>query len=129
MKNEFTLETLNVYKLACELSVLAWDIYKDLDLDQKIILGQQFVKSVDSIGANIAEGYGRYHYLDKVRFYYNARASLFEVIHWLNLLVQRELISQDTYNHLLDKIKDLRIKLNGWIKFNLDKKKSEQNNQ
>ena len=125
MKGDFTLKNLEVYKFSCELSVIAWDIYKNLELDQKIIIGQQFVKAVDSVGANIAEGYGRYHYLDKIRFYYTSRASLFEAIHWVDLLEERKLLSEDTYNIFKDKAEDLRIKLNGWIKFNLDRRNAE----
>ena len=124
MKNDFTLKNLEVYKSARELSVLAWELYKNLELDQKIIIGQQFVKSVDSIGANIAEGYGRYHYLDKIRFYYTARASLFEAIHWTELLNERELLKDEIRNNFIAKAENLHAKLNGWIKFNLEKKKS-----
>src|SRR4030042_4722545 len=97
MKNVFTLENLEVYKSSRELSKLAWDVYVGLELDQKIIIGQQFVKSTDSVGANIAEGYGRYHYLDKIRFYYNSRASLFEAIHLAALLNERGLIDEEKY--------------------------------
>ncbi|GIV44793.1 MAG: hypothetical protein KatS3mg035_1916 [Bacteroidia bacterium] len=31
-------------------------------------MGDQFVRATDSIGANIAEGYGRFHYLEKLKF-------------------------------------------------------------
>jgi four helix bundle protein len=52
-------------------------------MNQKHI-GDQFLRAVDYIGANIAEGYGRYHYLDKVKFYYNSRAFHFEAFtHWI----------------------------------------------
>jgi len=71
-----TLENLEVYKYSCQLSEIAWDIYKDFDWQIKKIIGDQFIRSADSVGANIAEGYSRFHYLDKIRFYYNARASL-----------------------------------------------------
>ena len=38
----------------------------------------QIRRSALSISANIAEGYGRKHTLDKINFYYNARGSLTE---------------------------------------------------
>jgi four helix bundle protein len=38
----------------------------------------QVRRSALSISANIAEGYGRKHTLDKINFYYNARGSLTE---------------------------------------------------
>ena len=77
-KKYIQLKNLEVYKLARELSSIAWDIYKSLDWRDKKIMGDQFISSTDSFGANIAEGYTRYHFLDKIKFLYNARASLVE---------------------------------------------------
>ena len=37
--------------------------------------------SIGSIGSNLAEGYGRFHYLDRNKFNYNARGSLIEALH------------------------------------------------
>lgn len=87
-------------------------------------MGRQFVRSIDSIGANIAEGYGRYHYLDKIRFYYNARASLLESLHWLDLLNKREFFTGQAYLEFRTKIEDLHIKLNAYIKSIKNKKNS-----
>ena len=72
------VKDLEVYKLSRELSKLAWEIFSKFDWESKKIFGNQFVEATDSIGANIVEGYGRFHYLDKIKFYYNARASLNE---------------------------------------------------
>lgn len=57
-----------VYKLTRELSRIAWVIYEKLEWRIKKIMGDQFIESTDSVSANIAEGYGRFHYLDKVKF-------------------------------------------------------------
>lgn len=66
---------------------MVWKIYERLHWQDKKTMGDQFVTSADSVGANIAEGYGRFHYLDKIRFYYNSRGSLLENgIHWVELL-------------------------------------------
>jgi len=40
----------------------------------------------------VAEGYGRFHYLDRIKFFYNARGSLLESNHWFELIVERKLI-------------------------------------
>ena len=85
------LRDLEVYKLSRELSVIAWDIYSIMSWQAQKIVGEQFVRSTDSMGANIAEGYGRFHYLDKVKFYYNARGSYIESIHWIELIEERKL--------------------------------------
>ena len=47
-------------------------------------VGGQLAKAADSIGANIAEAFGRFHYGEKVQFLYYSRGSLFETKYWLN---------------------------------------------
>lgn len=89
------LENLETYKLARKLSAEVWTIYATLNYQQKKIIGDQLVRACDSVGANIAEGYGRYHYLDKCKFYYNARGSCFETKHWIELMSERQILTQD----------------------------------
>ena len=115
-KKYITLQELNVYQLSRELSSKAWEIYGKLNFEQKKLFGDQFLRAIDSIGANIAEGYARYHSLDQVRFYHFARASMSEAInHWASLLLEREVISDTDYNFLIGKFKELEIKLNNFI--------------
>ncbi len=87
-KKYIELKDLEVYQLARQLSGLAWDVFGTLNYKMKKIVGDQFVRAVNSVGANIAEGYGRFHFKDKARFYYIARASMNEaIIHWSELLL------------------------------------------
>lgn len=116
VKEYLSLENLETYELARELSRIGWEIYVLLDWRGKKITGDQFMESTDSVGANIAEGYGRFHYLDKVKFYYNARGSLLESHHWLNLLVERKLIESSFKSRYLNIYKNLRMALSGLIK-------------
>ena len=109
------LEDLEVYTLAQEISKEAWQIYNPLSWQDKKIMGDQFITATDSIGSNIAEGFGRFHYLDKNKFNYNARGSLFETVRWLDLLLQREKITQEIYTSLNKKLKNLGVKLNNYI--------------
>jgi len=115
-KKYIPLLELNAYQLSRELSSKAWEIYGKLNFEQKKLFGDQFLRAVDSIGANIAEGYARYHALDQIRFYYVARASMSEAIsHWTSLLLERKVISDTEYNFLFEKSKELEIKLNNFI--------------
>ena len=107
---------LEVYKLSHDYNRHAWLIYQALNWQIKKIIGDQFIRSVDSIGANIAEGYGRYHYLDKIKFYYNARGSLLESRHWLCLLLERNIITAEQYQCLINIYNQTVIKLNSFIK-------------
>ena len=115
-QNFIELRDLEVYQLSRKLSKIAWEIFCRMDFMDKKHMGDQFLRSVDSIGANIAEGYGRFHYLDKVRFYYNSRASHYEAfIHWLELLFEREKISEGEFKMINETAFKLQIKLNNFI--------------
>lgn len=80
------LKDLEIYKLARETNRETWQVYDKLNWQGKKIMGDQFISATDFMGANIAEGFGRYHYLDKNKFNYNARGSLLESIYWLEIL-------------------------------------------
>ncbi len=112
---ELDLKDLKIYNLAREISDEAWIIYKSLDWQDKKITGDQFISAIDSVGANIAEGFGRFHYLDKNKFNYNARGSLFESLHWLEILKNRLKITENQFSSLDSKLKSLAVKLNNYI--------------
>jgi four helix bundle protein len=75
-------------------------------------LGVQLLRSVDSIGANIAEGAGRVHTADRRRFFVIARGSLFETEHWLARAKARGL----TAHPYGDQLTDIARALSGLIK-------------
>ncbi len=114
-KNYIKLGDLDVYVLAIKLSDIAWAIYEKMDWQIKKIIGDQFIEAIDSIGANIAEGYGRFHYKDRVKFYYNARGSLTESKHWILLLFRRKIINKTEYKKLLTQTEKIHKKLNSHI--------------
>lgn len=116
-QNFIELKDLEVYQLSRKLSLIAWKIFCRMNFEDKKHIGDQFLRSVDSIGANIAEGYGRYHYLDKVRFYYNSRGSHFEAFtHWLELLIERDKISGNEFDSIKEIAQILQVKINNFIK-------------
>ena len=57
-----------------------------------------------------------YHYLDRIKFYYNSRGSLLEVKHWLHLLDQRVIITKEEYTTLAMLLEKLHYQLNTFIK-------------
>ncbi|EKE15003.1 MAG: hypothetical protein ACD_12C00206G0017 [uncultured bacterium] len=110
------LKDLEVYQLARELSKIGWEIYQVFDWETKKIIGFQFIEATDSIGANISEGYKRFHYLDRIKFYYNARASLGEADdHWIELLLERNKTTKEKYLKFKEIAKKLSIKLSNFI--------------
>ena len=73
-------EDLECYKLALQIMKEAYDVIKRLPTNEKYNLADQMRRASVSVVLNIAEGYGRYHYLDGLRFYYIARGSLNETL-------------------------------------------------
>lgn len=116
-KKFILLRDLEVYRLARKLSSMAWNIYENLTFQQRKVWGDQMLESIDSVGANIAEGYARFHYLEKIRFYYISRASLSEgVDHWIDLGFERGIVSDQEFE-LFNRLKtDIQVKLNNMIK-------------
>jgi four helix bundle protein len=124
MSEYIELKDLEVYKLSRELSRNGWQIYNKLVWQIKKIMGDQFITATDSVGANVAEGYGRFHYLDKNKFYYNARGSLIEAgEHWLELMMERKVVEEPDYQGYLKIYNQLKPKLNKLISAIKDQKK------
>jgi four helix bundle protein len=116
-KKFIPLQELEVYRMARRLSSMAWVIYQRLAFQQRKVWGDQMLESVDSVGANVAEGYARFHFSEKARFYYISRASLSEgVDHWIDLGFERGVVFDQEFEQI-NKIKsDIQVKLNNMIK-------------
>jgi four helix bundle protein len=72
------LEDLEVYNLAESFGDEIWFLVIEWDYFLKDTVGKQLARSADSIGANIAEGFGRYHFKENKNFYYFSRGSIIE---------------------------------------------------
>jgi four helix bundle protein len=79
-KEQRGFEDLECYQLALQVLREAYRTIQKLPPEEKYNLGLQMRKASVSVASNIAEGYGRYHYLDCLRFYYIARGSLDETL-------------------------------------------------
>jgi four helix bundle protein len=89
------LEELQVYQLSMKLGEKVWNIVKDWSYFEKDTIGKQLVRAVDSIAANISEGFGR---KDAKKFYYYSRGSLYETKTWLIKAKIRTLIKEEEFS-------------------------------
>ena len=62
------LEDITAYNIALKLSNYVWLIVIKWNNFAKFTIGEQFVKAIDSVSANISEGFGRYSKKDKIKF-------------------------------------------------------------
>jgi four helix bundle protein len=109
------IENLRIYQQAEEIADRIWTIVAPWGSFSKETVGRQLVRSADSIGANIAEGYGRFHLKENVRFLYVARGSLVETRFWMKRALTRKLIDQESYQGLLRQLDHLLPQLNAFI--------------
>ncbi len=110
------LEDLEIYNLSMDFSDVVWNIVGEWEYFEKSSLGNQWVRSADSVSANISEGFGRNSYKDSRSFYYIARGSLYESKTWLTKAFRRELISEAVYQSLFNEHNKIGVKLNNFIK-------------
>lgn len=115
------LNDITVYRISFELSNYTWKIVVKWDVFAKKTIGDQFVRAVDSISANIAEGFGRYQKKDKVRFFRIAYGSITESLDWNEKARRRNLLTQEEYQHIYDQLKKLPKELNSLIRFTNEK--------
>ncbi|MDA1208985.1 MAG: four helix bundle protein [bacterium] len=103
--------------MAFHISNEMWNIVKNWDVFAKKTIGDQYVRSVDSISVNIAEGFGRKTKKDKIKFYNYAYASTLEALDWNEKAHRRKLLSTSQYDHMLTELKKLPREIHSLSKF------------
>ena len=120
-KKFLQLNDINAYKIAFNLSNYVWNIVIRWDYFARDVLGKQFTRAVDSISANIAEGFGRYFKKEKIIFYRYSCGSIKEALDWNEKARIRKLFKKDEYEHVLKELFKLPRELNSLIKFTRDR--------
>ena len=113
------LEDLEVYKVvppqAGEIGELVWTVVGKWEYFPKKTLGAQFVDAADSIGMNISEGYGRFHYKENKNFCYYSRGSAKETFTATTKAKARNLISEEEFAVLSQKLDSYFRLMYGYI--------------
>ncbi len=110
------LEEFRVYQISIDLGDDVWDVVIKWDFFAKDTIGKQLVRAIDSVAANLSEGYGRYHYKEAKNFNYYSRGSLYETKTWLTKAKNRKLLNEEIFNQMMITIDDISVKLNNYIK-------------
>jgi four helix bundle protein len=99
-----------------EVGEKVWEIVIKWGYFEKDTIGKQLVRAVDSVAANLSEGFGRYHFKEKKNFSYYSRGSLFETKTWITKAKTRSLIAEKDFESLKKDINFIGIMLNNYIK-------------
>jgi len=117
MAQKPAFETLEVYQLADRLAAGVWPLVMAWSHFARDTIGKQMVRAVDSIGANLAEGYGRGSYADNKRFVHIARGSLNESICLIRRAAARGLFTIEQVTPLLAITDELGPRLNKYLEY------------
>ena len=121
------LDKLDVWVRAKDFALAVYkEVVPHLPNDEKWNLNQQLKRAAQSIPANIAEGYGRYHFLGNVRYCYMARGSLTEVQSHMALAHDLGFISDDLYKRMTAQAESVGKQLNNYIAYLKRSKQGEK---
>ncbi len=116
MKQIKSFEDLECWQISHELVLGIYKITKLFPKDERYGIISQLRRAASSITANIAEGFSRYHYNDKIKFYYNSRGSASEVKNFLILSKDLNYIEESNCVELVSKTERVLKTINGLIR-------------
>jgi len=120
-KKYLKLNDIAAYKSAFNLSNLVWEVVISWNYFAKDTIGKQFCRSVDSISANIAEGFGRYTKKDKIKFYRISIGSLKEALDWNEKAFIRKLLNQESHDIILEDLQRINKEIYHLINYTNNK--------
>ena len=110
------LESLEIWQRAIEYAVdVCQNVIPLFPTEEKWALASQLRRSVQSIPANIAEGYGRYNYQETIHFCYIARGSMAETKTHLVIAYRMGYIDESIYRKYLEQLIELGKMTHGYI--------------
>jgi four helix bundle protein len=119
-------EDLECFSLALGVVKETYALAKRLPDAERYNLVSQMQRSASSVTLNIAEGYGRFHYLDCLRFYYNARGSLSETLAAFINCEAVGYIDNAELERLRTMVHTALRSLNGYIRYVRNQKRGHQ---
>jgi four helix bundle protein len=112
-----TFEDMEVWTVCRELRRGLSDLTKTFPANERYRLADQLIRAARSVTANIAEGYGRFHYQENIQFMRQARGSLFEVLDHLTVAYDAGYLDDQTFQTYRDQtLRAVRI-VNGLLRY------------
>ena len=119
-----TFEDLDVYKAAREFRKKMYSVARRLPDAEKFGLASQIRRAAVSLTNNIAEGHGRYHFADQVRFFLGSRGSLQELIDDLNVCLDEKYVQETDITESKSKAWRVLGLINGSLRYLRDRKQN-----
>jgi four helix bundle protein len=117
IKSYQTFEDLEVYQVAREFRKAMYRVARKLPEIEKFGLASQIRRAALSLTNNIAEGHGRFHFLEQIKFMLNARGSLEELLDDLNVCIDEDYFPVEEIEKLKSEGWRVHKLINGYIRF------------
>ena len=122
-----TFEELDYWKHCRTLRLfVAQQVVPALPKQERYRLADQVLRAARSTTSNIAEGYGRFHYLDNAKFCSNARGSCWEVLDHLITSADEKLLSDQVVEQGRELVATAVMVINGYMRY---LKRAKPNNE
>jgi len=121
-----TFEDLDVYKVAREFRKAMNGVARRLPDIEKFGLASQVRRAAVSVTNNIAEGHGRYHYLEQIKFTLQSRGSLEELIDDLNVCTDESYLPSTEIATLKQQAWRVHQLINGYLRYLRERKLGSQ---
>jgi four helix bundle protein len=112
-----TFEDLEVYQVAREFRKTMYRVARLLPKEEKFALASQIRRAAVSPTNNIAEGHGRFRFLEQIKFMLQARGSLEELLDDLNVCTEETYLPEDEIQKLRSEGWRVHKLINGYIRF------------
>jgi four helix bundle protein len=112
-----TFEDLEVYRVAREFRKAMYGVVKRLPEVERFGLASQIRRAAVSLTNNIAEGHGRYHYLDRIKFTLHSRGSLEELLDDLNVCTDEQYLPVEEIVSLKEDGWRVRQLIDGYVRY------------
>src|SRR5215831_12283254 len=117
-----TFEDMEVYRQAREFRKAMYAVTRRLPAFEKFELASQIRRAATSLTNNIAEGHGRYHFPDQIKFQLQARGSLSELIDDLNICSDENYLPEEEISTLKKQATGVHQLINGYIRYLRERK-------
>src|SRR5258708_6784333 len=117
-----TFEDLETYQVAREFRKAMYGVSRQLPGFERFELASQIRTAAVSLTNNIAEGHGRFHFLDQIKFMLQARGSLEELIDDLNVAEDEHYLPEPEITKLKERGWSVLRFLNGYLRWLRDRK-------
>jgi four helix bundle protein len=108
---------MDVWKVCRDLRVKLANLATTFPREEKFRLADQLIRSSRSVTANLAEGYGRFHYAENAQFARQARGSLYEILDHLTVCKDEKIIDDETFDRIRADILRATTIVNGFIRY------------